>query len=126
MSHTVTHNEELNLIETKAHGKLIPNEAKEIIAEIIQMSVEKNCFLCLSDYRESTMKLSTLEILDIPKIIADLSAQRGIHPTRFKRAIVVARDAGDFHFYETVTLNNMQNVRLFQDIDEAKQWLFEK
>ena len=45
---------------------------------------------------------------------------------KFRRAFVVARDLDDFIFFETVTLNNRQNAKVFQDIDEARKWLQEK
>lgn len=126
MPHTVTYNEQLHIIETRTHGEVTFSESKEIISEIIQTAVVKNCFLCLGDYREETMKLSTLELHDIPKIISNSSITHGISAHKFKRAIVVARDLKDFHFFETVTLNNGQTAKLFQDIDEAKKWLLEK
>jgi hypothetical protein len=33
--------------------------------------------------------------------------------------------AHNYRFFETVTLNAGQNIRLFQDIDEAKKWLLQ-
>jgi hypothetical protein len=43
-----------------------------------------------------------------------------------KRAVVVAKDIRDFQFYETVTIDSGQNIKLFQDMDEAKKWLLKK
>lgn len=126
MAHTVTYNTDLHAIDMKVYGNLDLSEAKEIISEIIQIGVEKNCFLCLSDYREATVDMSILEIYGVPKIISGMLTQSEISAHKFKRAIVVKKDWKDFHFFETVTLNSGQNAKLFQDIDEAKKWLFEK
>jgi len=124
MTHTVAYNLELGLIETIAQGKLTASEAKEIISEIAQVAREKNCFLCLSDYREATIEMSTLQIHGLPKVLSDLVTSLGLRPSQFKRAIVVQKSFQDYYFFETVTLNAAQNIELFQDIDEAKAWLF--
>jgi len=42
---------------------------QEIISKIIQVAKENNCYLCLSDYREAEINMSTFEISDLPKII---------------------------------------------------------
>ena len=126
MPHTVTYNSAAQIIETKAQGNLTSNEAKEIISKIVQAAKENNCSLCLSDYREAEINMSTFEIYDLPKIISAASDSQGLLAYNFKRAIVVKKGLKDFTFYETVTLNRLQRVKLFQDIDEAKKWLFEK
>jgi hypothetical protein len=126
MSFTTIYNSETHFIETIVQGNLALNEAKEIISKIIQVAKENGCFLCLSDYREAEIKLSTFEIYAVPKIISDISASQGIPADKFKRALIVKKDLENFYFLETVTLNSGQNAKLFQDIDEAKKWLSEK
>jgi len=126
MPHTVTYNSETHVVETKAHGNLTLDEAKELIFDIGQVCVEKNCFLCLSDYREATLNLSTLDIYSIPQLLSDILASMGLPANKVKRAVVVAKDIKDFEFFETVTINRGQNIKLFQDIDEAKKWLLKK
>ena len=70
--------------------------------------------------------MTTSEIYNLPKLLSDITALEGLSATIFKRALVVKKNLEDFHFFETVTLNHMQNVRLFQDVDEAKRWLLER
>lgn len=126
MSHTVIYNSVIQVVETKAQGHLTLTEAKEIISKIIQTAKESNCVLCLSDYREAEINMSTLEIYNIPKIISATSDSQGLFANEFKRAIIVKKDLENFDFYETVTLNSGQRAKLFQDIDEARRWLFEE
>ena len=123
MTHTVTYNPGSGVIETIAQGKITLSEAKEIIFEISRMAMEQNCFLCLSDYREATIDMSTLEIHDLPKVLSATVTSLGLSPRQFKRAIIVKKSFEDFHFFETVTLNAGQNIKMFQDTDEAKKWL---
>jgi hypothetical protein len=126
MTHTVTYHPALGVIETVAQGNLTLSEAKEIISEITQLAVEKDCFLCFSDYRKATMEMSTTQIYDIPEILSGIVTSFGLRPSKFKRAIIADKSLKDYQFFETVTLNMGQHIRLFQDIDEAKKWLFEK
>jgi len=126
MSHQVAYNPDSGLIETKVQGDLSLEEAKELITEIGTAARENNCFLCLSDYRETTMHLSTIEIYDIPQLLSGMLESMGVDAQKFKRAIVVAKSLKDFHFYETVTLNTGQNIRLFADIEEARKWLLKQ
>lgn len=126
MTHIVTYNLELGIIETSVQGKLTLSEAKELISEITECAIANKCFLCLSNYREATMEMSTFQIYEIPNVLSNIVTSLGLHPNKFKRAIIVEKDLHDFNFYETVSLNSGQNIRLFREIDEGKKWLLEK
>jgi len=126
MPHTMIYNLELHIIETKYQGIVTLKEIKETISEAIQIIQDVNCFLTLGDYRNAKVNLSTLEIHQLPKLMSDVLTQSGIAPHKLKRAFVIAKDLDDFHFFETVTLNNGQMAKIFQDIDEAKKWLLQK
>ena len=123
MSHTIAYNSDSHIIEIKFQGDIILSELQELFSESVRIAKEQNCFLFLSDYREATVKLSTLEIHNLPKILSDIFAPYGIPATKLKRALVVAKDLKDYHFFETVTLNSGQNTKIFQDVAEAKEWL---
>ena len=126
MTHTVTYNPALGVIETVAQGNLNLSEAKEIMSAITQIAMEQDCFVCLSDYRKATIAMSTFEIYEIPNILSEIVTSFGLPPSKFKRAIIADKSLEDYQFFETVTLNMGQHIRLFQDMDEAKKWLFEK
>jgi hypothetical protein len=126
MSHTVTYNSRLNLIETKMHGNLDLQEAREIMAEIGHVAEARACFLCLSDYRGATLDMSTVEIYDIPSLLSETVTALGLSAHQFKRALVVDKGLENFHFLETVTYNSGQQARLFHDIDAARKWLLEE
>ncbi len=126
MSHTIIYNPETYTIEMEIQGDLTLNEIKEIFAELALIVKEKNCTLLLNDYRDATVRLSTMEIYGLPKIISEIYAASGINVHQLKRALVVEKSLDDFQFFESVTFNNAQNAKLFYDIDEAKKWLFGK
>ena len=126
MPHTIIYNSESHVIEMTVQGELTMKEAKEITLEASKIAKEQNCFVYFSDYREATVKLSTLEVYELPKIISDILASSGLNVHKFKRAFVVARDLKVYEFFENVTVNRGQNVRVFYDVDEAKRWLLGK
>ena len=126
MTHTIIYNSEERAIESKIQGGMTLDEAKKIIAEYALIAKEKDCVLFLGDYREATLKLSTMEIHGLPKIMLDTFNSVGLDAHRFRRALVAAKDLRDYHFFETVTANRGQNAKVFYDIDEAKKWLYKK
>ena len=126
MSHTIIYNSEEHAIESKIQGDFTLDTAKEIMAEFALIAKEKDCVLFLSDYSEATLKLSTMEIHGLPKIILDIFASSGLDVRRFRRALVATKDLKDYLFFETVTANRGQNTKVFYDVDEAKKWLYKK
>jgi hypothetical protein len=123
MSHTLIYNSGSHVIETKAQGNLTLHEIKEIDREIAQMAVSKNCFSCLNDFREAKIKLSTMDIYNLPKISSDILALAGLNIRAFRVALVAEKDLKDFHFFEDVTSNRGHTAKVFTDIDKAKKWL---
>lgn len=126
MSHSIVYNSETHMIVSKIYGDLTLSEVKELLAEYVVIIKEKGCILILSDYREATVKLSTLEIYQVPQIIEGKFASAGLSIYRIKRALVVAEDLKDYLFFETVTVNRAQHAKVFKDITEAREWLLSK
>jgi len=121
MPHTIAYNAEASIIEIKVQGDFFLSEAKEMISEALEMANEQNCFLLLCDLRDAAVKLSTVEIYQLPNVVSDKSASLGLHPYKLKRAFVVTHDLKDYDFFETVTVNRGQNGKAFRDVDEAKK-----
>ena len=80
----------------------------------------------MADYREVTLKLSTMEIYGLPEITTNAFASLGLDILRCRRALVAASDLNDYSFHENVMVNRGQNVKVFSDIDKAKKWLLRK
>ncbi len=113
MPHEIFYNSEARVIEIKLQVDMTLSEGKEIIFESLQMIKEKNCFFNLNDLREATVKLSTVEIYELPKIIMDIFTSARLSVYKLKRALVVARELEDSRFFETVSLNRGQSIKLF-------------
>lgn len=126
MSHTMVYNPETQVIESTFQESLTFDEVKEFISTAARIAKEQNCTLFLTDYRNVTLKLSTMELYKVPELMQDAFASPELNVRRLKRAVVVAKDVNDYRFYETVTVNRGQSAKVFFDIDEAKKWLLEK
>jgi hypothetical protein len=126
MLHTITYNSDLGIVEIKFQENVIWKEVKEILWQSAQIAKEQNCFLFLSDFREATLNLSTLELYELPKILSGIFASSEIPAYKLKRAFVVAKDLKDYSFFETVNVNRGYRHKMFEDISEAKKWLLEK
>ena len=71
--------------------------------------------------RHAKLTEETLDIYNMPK-----SARQAGIEHRFKRALVVSELSSDFHFLETVFINQGHIVKMFTDFDAALHWLLNK
>lgn len=92
----------------------------ETAAKARRVAEEHACFNVLADLRQARSAVSTVAIFGRAKESQQLYGRK---TQDSKRALVVAENSEDAIFYETVSQNRGQNVRLFHDIDEAKRWL---
>jgi hypothetical protein len=69
-------------------------------AEIIKQLSAHNCLRLLNDMRQASLRLSTVDLYELPAWIEEAGVNRAC-----KRALVVARDFNDYKFYETVSRN---------------------
>ena len=75
----------------------------------------------LVDFRGMTPDLSVTTIYELPRILEKLGDTR-----ESRTAMVVSPESEkkeDFSFFETVSLNQGFQVKLFTDLQEATQWL---
>ena len=111
------------MIEINIQGDFFLSVAKEIITEAAQIAKAHDCFFVLNDMREATVKLSMLEIYELPKTLRDIFASSGLNVYKVKQALVITKDLKEHKFFETVTLNRSQSIKYFVDMDEARKWL---
>jgi hypothetical protein len=78
----------------------------------------------LSDFLDASIHLTTLEIFNLPKMVAGQNASQKKKPIQFKRALVIKRSA-DSEFFETVSFNVGLILKVFQDRGKALKWLLE-
>ena len=123
--HEVTYDENLKIIRIRYCGQLTVADLQRGSQEAAQRIIDCQCQRVLVDSREVDFKLSTLEILDLPETFSTVLAELGLELRKIKRALVVVSLGNDYRFLETVAVNRGYWVKLFDNLDEAEEWLFE-
>jgi len=121
MAYKINYNKEQNYIRVTVDGDFSLSTGKELAADVASFVKRYNCNLVLNDLRHARLTQGTLDIYQMPKI----TRQVGIE-THIKRALVVSEVSSDFHFLETVFINQGHIVKIFTDINAALQWLLNK
>ena len=120
MSSYVTYDPASHMVVVTLIGVIDEATMNATAAEARRIAFEHSCFKMLGDLRQAVSAVSTIAIFGR----AQQSRESfGSQAPQTKRAIVIADHSEDALFYETVSVNRGQNVRLFHDIDEAKRWL---
>ncbi len=102
------------------------NDLLDMVNETIALAKKMNCFRLLCILAEADLKaVTTVDFYSLPKEVTKIIEAQGLHEYNFKRALIGSKDQELLKFYETVTLNAGYRMRLFYDIEEAKQWLQE-
>jgi len=121
MSYRINYNKEEEYIAVTVEGKFALSTLEELAADVARFIKQYNCYRLLNDMRRARLTEDTLDIYNMPKS----ATQAGIGP-RFKRALVVSELSSNFHFLETVFINQGHIVKMFTDIDAALRWLLNK
>jgi hypothetical protein len=131
MACKVSYNAEEDCVHASIEGEVDRALAQRYAREIIQQLRAHNCLRLLNDMRQASIKLSTIDIYDLPAWLEERLEEAGV--SRYvRRALLVARDFNDYEFFETVTRNHGQLLEvfadskitgIFHDISEADEWL---
>ena len=124
MPHAIIYNPQTKTIESTVSGNVTLDVLQQVFTEQARLSAEHNCDLMLNDYRSAKIKLSTVDIYELPQIISNIAAVYGKDARQTKRALVITQDAEDYYFYETVVDNRSQVEKVFFDMEQAKAWLY--
>lgn len=126
MTFTVTF-EQPGLVHAVYEGDLDLQGIQDLMISVGLALKEHDCLLVLSDYRKARLAISITELHGLPKMILQRSREMGLSAYKIKRALVIPAQAYDnFRFLETVSLNNMQTVKIFTEEAEARDWLLKK
>lgn len=120
MPYVLTYDPEADCIFGSIEGDFDQAMVREFLREMAALAKEKHCLRALTDLRNAKPKLSVLEIDDLPAFAAEVGLDLSV-----RRALVIAADYDDYSFYRASSAIRKQNVRIFRDMDSAKEWLYE-
>lgn len=131
MAYKVTYNPDEDCVHASIEGDVDLAMAQRYAREIIKQLRAHHCLRLLNDMRKASIKLSTMDIYDLPAWIEERIEEAGVSRS-CKRALLVAKDFRDYEFFETVSRNHGQLLEvfadsritgIFHDISKADAWL---
>ena len=118
MPHEFSYDADTGVLTARVSGIVDKSLVKQIADDMHAETVKHKCTRFLNDYRTAYIDLSTLDVFGLPKLIESM----GTDPTS-RHAIVVKGMSPILRFFETVTRNRGENVRIFTGMDQARAWL---
>jgi hypothetical protein len=131
MACKVTYNPNEDCVHARIKGAVDLATAHRYAREIIQQLRAHNCLRLRNDMRQASVKLSTIDLYDLPAWIEERAEEAGVSRS-VRRALLVARDFNDYEFFETVSRNHGHLLEvfadsritgIFRDIAKADEWL---
>ena len=99
-------------------------DAIEQIKEAVRLLKENETNVVLCDYSHVETKIPVVDLYSLPQRFLELGLSRSM------KAAMVLPETGhryeDYVFFENRMRNDGFNVKLFNDIQTAKEWLFHK
>ena len=121
MSWTIHLDEAARLVIVTSQGTLSGERIRAMSHEAIDALQRHGVRRVLVDCRDMRPEIGTVDIYRLPELYGERELSRGV---RIAVAISIESDkTADFEFYETVSHNTGYQVRLFTDLDAARQWL---
>jgi len=118
MPYTISYDSQNKCIIAKMEGEINLETIKEFANKITQEVEKYNCNKILNDIRNINLKISLADIYSLPKVVSEAGLRLSC-----KRAIIVSSDLNDASFFETVSVNRSQYVKIFKKQADALKWL---
>jgi hypothetical protein len=122
MPFTVTYNNELRIIESTLVDQVTNKDLLKHEAQCIALAKENESTRILSDARQATLEMSVVDLYGLPEFYGDQGLQRSVRIAVLPPTSEAGKDLVDF--YETVSLNRGWTVGIFEERQEALDWLF--
>ncbi len=131
MAYTVTYDPDEDCVHASIEGEVGLALAQRYAQEIIKQLRAHHCPRVLNDMRKASIKLSTVDIYDLPAWIEEACEEAGVNYF-CKRALLVSRNFNDYKFFETVSRNHghllevfadSEKTGIFRDMAKAYEWL---
>jgi hypothetical protein len=131
MPYKVIYNADEDCVQARIEGVIDLDMVHEYSRALIRQLSAHHCLRLLNDMRKASVRVSTVDIYDLPARIEEAIEDAGVSRTR-RRALIVARDFQDYQFFETVCRNHghlldvfadAQTTSIFRNQSEARAWL---
>jgi hypothetical protein len=120
MPYKIRYDEELGYIIVTVEGQLDSSVLEAMSSDVAKVVEKYSCRRIFNDLRYARLK-SVVDTYYMPIVM-----ERSGIALSCKRAFVVREITSDFSFMETVFVNQGHQVKVFDRIDKAQQWLLEE
>ena len=120
MKHEITIDHDRELIMVRVSGDLTAQTVTELTIEVGAVAAEHGIIRLLFDMREASEKATDLDAF----FLAANPEKRGMEK-QYRRAIVHDGRDRSYGFFETVSVNRGNTVKVFVDVDKALEWLLQ-
>lgn len=118
MSFAVKYDKNTDCILVTVNGNFDLSILPLLATEVKQLIHDSSCIHILTDFRHAELTDSPTNTYKMPDSALNSGICRSI-----KRALVVKKIEQNFRFLETVFVNRGNVVKLFDNMDEAGEWL---
>jgi hypothetical protein len=98
--------------------QVTPELALELMVELLDVANKQKCSRFLVDLRGVPVMASTIDTFELPGRLTKV----GFAPEH-RLAIVYSNNESDHKFLETVSQNRGLQIKAFDDLNEAENWL---
>lgn len=113
-----------NLIVMKAQTEASAEAMQQAFNQILEMSEIKDCKNVLIDATK-TRKLPSIWNLHI--VSQCCVSKRSLKLSKRRIAFAISEDIeNNFKYFDNVLVDSIENVHIFKNVDDAKEWLLNK
>ena len=111
-----------SILATAVHGLATLESIKSMSVTLLNAARQHNAHKFITDCRDITQQISTMEIHNLPQTLLDIGYSRSDYI-----ALVYSEtsgDAGNYRFFDNRCFSSNLHVRAFIDYESAYSWLF--
>jgi hypothetical protein len=118
MAFNVNYDDKSNCVIGTYGGTLDMKLLEGYACEIMKVASKHDCTSFLNDLRKAEVNLSTFDLYFIPETLHKMGFKRW-----WKRAIVASKQLEEYYFFELVAQNRGCYVKIFEEVNDAMNWL---
>jgi hypothetical protein len=123
MPFTVKYSDELRIIESTLVDQVTNKDLIKHEAQCIALAKENESTRIITDAKQATLEMSVVDLYGLPKFYDDQDLQRSVRIAVLPPTSEAGAELVDF--YETVSLNRGWTVSIFEERQEALDWLLD-
>lgn len=118
MKYNIEYNSEKKYVKANIEDEIELKYLSQFVTDVNECLKTNNCHRVLNDLRTASVKMTIIEIDEVPKLFSQLEID-----ILTKRALIVSDDIKKYNFFESTSRSRRQDVRIFSSYSKAEEWL---